>query len=343
MDEVISTSAFILGPHLERFESEFASYCRADHVIGVGNGTDAIELALRGVGIGESDEVILPANTFVATAEAIARCGAVPVFVDCDADYLIDPTLIAERITARTRAVIPVHLYGQMAAVEQIRAIVGPDVLIVEDAAQAHGAQRWGRRAGSVADAAATSFYPGKNLGAYGDAGAVITSSDSVCAKVRSLRNHGGVSKYEHNELGVNSRLDAIQAAVLSVKLKQLDEWNSERAAAATEYARLIRDRPQVQLPRVRAGNDHVWHLYVVRVPERDRVLAELNESGIGSGVHYPTPVHLLPAFRYLGYAVGDFPVAERLSQEILTLPIFPGITPDQQSRVVECLVRALR
>jgi dTDP-4-amino-4,6-dideoxygalactose transaminase len=343
MDEVISTSAFILGPHLERFESEFASYCRAEHVIGVGNGTDAIELALRSVGIGESDEVILPANTFVATAEAIVRCGAVPVFVDCDTDFLIDPALIAQRVTTRTRAVIPVHLYGQMAAVEEVRAAVGPDVLIVEDAAQAQGAQRWGRRAGSVADVAATSFYPGKNLGAYGDAGAVITSSDSVCATVRSLRNHGGVNKYEHSELGLNSRLDAIQAAVLSVKLKHLDEWNSERGAAAAEYARRLGDQPSVLLPRVCAGNDHVWHLYVVRVPERNQVLADMNSSGIGAGVHYPTPVHLLPAFRYLGYQRGDFPIAERLSQEILSLPIFPGITPDQQRTVVEHLVRALR
>lgn len=341
--DVISRTAFILGPDVEKFEVEFADYCRTRHAIGVANGTDAIELALRGAGVGAGDEVILPANTFVATPEAVIRCGAVPVVVDCGEDFLIDPLLVAERVTDRTRAVIPVHMYGQAAPVEDVREAVGPDVLVIEDAAQSQGAERWGRRAGSLGDVAATSFYPGKNLGAYGDAGAITTSRDSVAELVKSLRNHGGIRKYEHLEVGVNSRLDGLQAAVLSVKLQHLDSWNSERRAAADVYRRLLADVPEVGLPAVREGNTHVWHLYVVRVPARDRVLAELNGSGVGAGIHYPTPVHLLPALRSLGYSKNDFPVSERMAGEILSLPIFPGITVDQQSYVVEHLIQALR
>ena len=342
IDEVISTTAFILGTHVERFESEFAMYCRTEHAVGVANGTDAIELALRAIGTVPGDDVILPANTFVATAEAVVRCGARPVLVDCAEDFLIDPTLLGPLITERTRAVIPVHLYGQMANMEAIRSVVGPTVRIIEDAAQAQGAERWGRRAGSLGDIAATSFYPGKNLGAYGDAGAVMTSSEEAADRVRALRNHGGVRKYEHCEFGMNSRLDGIQAAVLSVKLKQLDEWNQERKQAATRYGALLGGVPAIVLPKVSAGNDHVWHLYVVRVPDRDRILGELSEAGIAAGIHYPTPIHLLPAFGFLGHRVGDFPVAERVAAEILSLPIFPGISPDQQAIVAGQLRRAV-
>ena len=342
MDEVISKTAFILGPHVANFESEFAAYCQTQFAIGVANGTDAIELALRGVGIGAGDEVIIPANTFVATPEAVVRCGAVPVLVDCGDDFLIDPTLVADRLTDRTKAVIPVHLYGQMAPVEHIRDVVGSDILIIEDAAQAQGAERWGRRAGSVGDAAATSFYPGKNLGAYGDAGCVMTSLEPAAELIMALRNHGGIRKYEHTEVGVNSRLDGLQAAVLSVKLKHLDAWNSERRVAADLYSALLAGKDGITLPAVRAGNEHVWHLYVVRVAGRDRVLAELNEAGIGAGIHYPTPIHLLPAFRSLGYAKGAFPVAEQAANEILSLPIYPGITANQQSSVARCLLRAV-
>jgi len=342
MDEVISKTAFILGRPVEKFEADFAAYCQVEHSIGVANGTDAIELALRAVGIGVGDEVILPANTFIATPEAVVRCGAVPVVVDCGKDYLIDPELVAAQVTARTRAVIPVHLYGQMAAVEDLRAAVGADILIVEDAAQSQGAERWGRRAGSVGDVAATSFYPGKNLGAYGDAGAVMTSSGATAQRVSYLRNHGGIRKYEHHVVGMNSRLDGIQAAVLSVKLSRLDSWNEERRLAADIYGDLLRDSPSVVVPTVSDGNKHVWHLYVVRVPDRDRVLAELNQAKIGAGIHYPTPLHLLPAFRYLGYSQGDFPVAEKLANEILSLPIYPGITKEQQERVADELTRVV-
>lgn len=342
IERVIATTSFVLGREVAYFEEQFASYCGVDHVVGVANGTDAIELALRGHDVGFGDEVILPANSFVATAEAVARTGARPVLVDCGQDFLIDPSLLPSVLNDRTRAVIPVHLFGQMAEIERIRDIVGPEVAIIEDAAQAQGAERWGHRAGSVGDAAATSFYPGKNLGAYGDAGAVMTKSKRVADRVRALRNHGGVAKYEHVEIGFNSRLDAIQAAVLSVKLAKLDEWNCLRSLAATRYRQMLGEHPAVRIPNTIDGNVHVWHLYVVRVPDRDRVLAELSAAGIGSGVHYPKPIHLLPAFGFLGYRIGEFKMAEQLAGEILSLPIYPGISHDQQEAVVVALVKAV-
>jgi dTDP-4-amino-4,6-dideoxygalactose transaminase len=219
---------------------------------------------------------------------------------------------------------------------------VGEDVPLIEDAAQSQGARQSGRRSGSVGVAAATSFYPGKNLGAYGDAGAVTTGSDAVAERIRGLRNHGGVRKYEHLEIGVNSRLDGLQAVVLAAKLQVLDDWNAERAAAARRYDEMLADLDEVSTPRTVTGNEHVWHLYVVRVAERDRVLAQLNAAGIGAGVHYPAPVHLLPAFAKLGYDAGNFPVAERAAESILSLPIYPGITPAQQDRVVDELRSAV-
>ena len=331
IDRVISNTEFVLGPTVTRFENEFAEYCDVENVIGVGNGTDAVELALRGVGVSAGDEVIVPANTFVATAEAVVRCGAVPVFADCDENFLIDVDDVKRQITEQTRAIVPVHLYGQIAPVEGILDIAGESIAVVEDAAQSQGAKRLGKRAGGLGTAAATSFYPGKNLGAYGDAGAVMTSSPAVAELVRSLRNHGGVRKYEHLEIGMNSRLDGIQAAVLSIKLAVLDEWNAERRAAARRYEELLASSSDVITPEVTDGNEHVWHLYVVRVPDRDRVLAALNTAGIGAGIHYPTPVHLLPAFSSLGRGLGSYPVAERLASQILSLPIFPGITVAQQ------------
>lgn len=340
--DVIASSEFVLGPRVERFEREFAEYCGVRDAVGVANGTDALEIALRSVGVGRGDEVILPANTFVATAEAVVRSGATPVLVDCDEDFLIDPTLIEQRLTPRTRAVVPVHLYGQTARVEVIREVVGTRIAIVEDAAQSQGAERFGQRAGSLGDAAATSFYPGKNLGALGDAGAVLTDSAGAVKLAREFRNHGGVRKHEHGRIGVNSRLDGIQAAVLSLKLALLDTWNKERQSAAARYRELLVADDRIVLPRVVAGNDHVWHLYVVRVPNRDRVVESLNSRGIGVGVHYPVPVHLLPSFAVLGHGDGYFPVAERLSKEILSLPIYPGITDDQLSIVTETLKEAV-
>jgi dTDP-4-amino-4,6-dideoxygalactose transaminase len=341
LDEIMSTTSYVLGPQVDRFEREYAEFCSVDHCIGVGNGTDAIELALRAAGIGAGDDVVIPANTFVATAEAVVRSGARVVLADCGEDYLMDVADLADRVTPRTRAVIGVDLYGQVADFASIRSVVGPDVLLFEDAAQSQGASRDGQPAGSFGTAAATSFYPGKNLGAFGDAGAVTTDDAGVAERTRMLRNHGGIRRYEHLEVGVNSRLDSIQAAVLSLKLRELEGWNAERRCAAARYEELLADVPDVVLPLAAAGNVHVWHLYVVRVPDRDRVLAELAAADIHAGIHYPAAVHRLPAFADLDDRAG-FPVAERLGAEILSLPIFPGITQAQQEWVAEVLRRSV-
>jgi dTDP-4-amino-4,6-dideoxygalactose transaminase len=343
MQEVCASGAFVLGPQVRHFEEEYAAFCGVDHAVGVGNGTDALVLALRGAGIGAGDEVILPANTFVATAEAVALVGADLVLVDCTPDFLIDTDALARRVTSRTRAVIGVDLYGQVAPFEEIRAAVGPDVVIVEDAAQSQGATRLGRPAGSFGTVAATSFYPGKNLGAYGDAGAVLTDNPEIADRVRAMRNHGGVNKYEHVVLGTNSRLDSLQAAVLSIKLRRLTGWNALRQEAAQRYQDLLATVPHVVRPWALQGNEHVWHLYVVRVADRDRVLVELAERDVHAGVHYPTPVHLLPAFAHLGHELGDFPVAEEFAGQLLSLPMYPGITPEQQRQVVEALAATVR
>lgn len=342
IDDVCRSGAFVLGPQVSAFEAEYAAFCEVDHVVGVGNGTDALVLALRGAGIGPGDEVVVPANTFVATAEAVALVGAELALVDCRPDFLIDTEALARRTTARTRAVIAVDLYGQVAPFEEIRAVVGDDVVIVEDAAQSQGASRHGRPAGSFGTVAATSFYPGKNLGAFGDAGAVATGDAEIADRVRALRNHGGLAKYEHVHIGTNSRLDSIQAAVLSVKLRRLTAWNTQRQQAAEIYAELLADLPGVTLPTTLAGNDHVWHLYVVRVADRDRVQAALLEEGVHAGIHYPTPVHLLPAFASLGQGAGSYPVAEELAGQLLSLPMYPGITRVQQERVADALARAV-
>jgi dTDP-4-amino-4,6-dideoxygalactose transaminase len=343
IEEVCASGAFVLGPQVGRFEEEYAAFCGVDHAVGVGNGTDALVLALRSAGIGPGDEVIVPANTFVATAEAVALVGADLVLVDCTEDFLIDSAAVARACGPRTRAVVGVDLYGQVAPFEQLRAAVGSDVVLVEDGAQSQGATRLGRSAGSFGDVAATSFYPGKNLGAYGDAGAVTTDDPDIAHRLRALRNHGGTNKYEHLVVGTNSRLDSLQAAVLSVKLRRLAGWNTQRQDAARRYDEMLADIPDVRRPAVAAGNSHVWHLYVVRVPERDRVLAELNARGVGAGLHYPYPIHLLPAFAHLGLGQGTFPVAEALAGEILSLPMYPGITPEQQEHVATALQEALR
>jgi dTDP-4-amino-4,6-dideoxygalactose transaminase len=343
LDEVCQSGAFVLGPQVGRFEQEYAAFCGVEHAVGVGNGTDALVLALRGAGIGPGDEVLVPANTFVATAEAVALVGADLGLVDCTEDHLIDTDALARRCSSRTRAVIGVDLYGQAAPFEAIRAAAGDDVVVVEDGAQSQGATRFARAAGSFGDVCATSFYPGKNLGAYGDAGAVTTDDGEVADRVRAMRNHGGVNKYEHLVVGTNSRLDSIQAAVLSIKLRRLAAWNAERAVAAERYGELLADVAGVVAPEVLDGNRHVWHLYVVRVAQRDRVLSELNSAGIGAGIHYPAPIHSLPAFRGLGLGPGSFPVAEQLAGEILSLPMFPGITAAQQERVVTALAASVR
>jgi dTDP-4-amino-4,6-dideoxygalactose transaminase len=342
MAQVMDTTSFILGPQVDAFEQAYAAFCGVQHCVGVGNGTDAIELAFRAAGIGPGDEVIIPANTFVATAEAVVRAGASLVLADCDDDYLLDPISLADKVTNRTRAVVGVDLYGQPAKFEQIASVVGESVVVIEDAAQSQGATRWGHMAGSFGNAAATSFYPGKNLGAYGDAGAVLARNGGLADRVRELRNHGGQQRYQHVVPGTNSRLDSLQAAVLSVKLAELPAWNGERQVAAQRYAELFADTDSVALPRVVDGNSHVWHLYVVRVAERDRVLAELEAHGIRAGIHYPKPIHQLPAFEGL-CAPGGLSKSERFAAEILSLPIYPGISMEQQQRVADALLKAMR
>ena len=342
--ELMATGSFVGGPHVGEFEGAFAAFCGARECVGVGNGTDAIELALRAGGIEPDDEVIVPVNTFAATAEAVVRAGAKPVLVDVDPEHLlIDPEAVADAVGPRTRAVVPVHLFGQMAPMEPLRALAQEhDLLLVEDAAQAQGASQHGQAIGSRSRAAATSFYPGKNLGAYGDGGAVLTDDTQLAARVRRIANHGSVVKYRHDEQGFNSRLDAIQAVVLRAKLAHLPAWNAHRRRAAQLYWELLCGLDVVGLPSVASGNEHVWHLFVVRVPERDRVAKRLQTAGIGVGVHYPIPLHLQPAFAHLGHLPGEFPVGEKAALEILSLPIYPGISLEQQQTVVGALAAAL-
>ena len=344
MDRVMRQGSFINGPDVAVFEEAWSRYCGVAHAVGVANGTDALELALRAVGVGAGDEVIVPANSFIATAGAVARAGASPRFVDCDPVHLLmDPASIASAVTERTRAVVPVHLYGQAAPMDEIRAAAqGAGLVVVEDGAQAHGAEQRGRRAGSWGAAAAFSFYPGKNLGAYGDAGAVVTGAAEVAQSLQELRNHGSRTRYEHPTLGFNSRLDTLQAVVLNAKLARLDRWNAARRAAADRYHEMLARVPGVRRPSTRDGNVHVWHLYVVRVPERDRVHAALHAAGIPAGIHYPTPIHLTGAFAHLGHGRGDFPAAEAAADEILSLPMHPHLDEEQQERVVAALAAAL-
>lgn len=340
--DVIRRGAFVLGEEVERFERAFAKFCGVEHCIGVGNGTDALELAIRALGIGRGDRVVVPVNSFVASAVAVLRAGADVVFVDCDEEFgLIDVERVATVLDQSVKAVMPVHLYGQMAPVERIAEVVG-DLFIIEDAAQSHGARRYGAVAGSIGEVAATSFYPAKNLGAYGDAGAVLTSSDDLADRVRRLRSWGSDHKYLHPEAGFNSRLDTLQAVVLLAKLRRLAEWNALRAVAAQRYIEMLADVPEVRLPCVLEGNEHVWHLFVIRVPNRDEVVARLRDLGIEVGMHYPLPLHLQGAMRRYGHRAGDFPVAERWAQEVVSLPLYPGIDEATQERVVDGLLHAL-
>lgn len=340
---VIGETAFILGPPVREFEEAFARYCGAAHCVGVANGTDAIELIIRALGIGPGDEVIVPANTFIASALGVVRAGAKPVLVDCDAFQLLDPGKIEDALTPRTRAILPVHLFGQIANMEAILEVAaGRQIPVIEDAAQSQGAKRHGRPSGAFGIAAATSFYPGKNIGAYGDAGAVVTSSDEIASHLRKLRNWGSEQKYHHPEIGFNSRLDTLQAVVLTAKLKRLDAWNEARRQAAARYDELLSETGGVELPLPLPGNEHVWHLYVVRAQNRDEVLKKLNAEGIGAGIHYPVPLHLHGALASLGYRQGDFPEAEKAAAEILSLPMYPHMTAEQQERVAEALRRAV-
>lgn len=341
---VLDNTSFILGKEVAAFESEFAAFSEVKHCVGVANGTEALELAVRALGIGPGDEVIAPANTFIASVLAIARAGARPVLVDCDPEHqLIDTQKLERALTPRTRAVMPVHLFGQTAPMEAIADLIGSrGIHIIEDAAQAQGAKRNGKVAGGFGTLAGTSFYPGKNLGAYGDGGAVLTQSDELAKKIRALRNYGSEIKYEHPEVGFNSRLDTLQAVVLSAKLKHLARWNEQRRLAAARYDRLLDGVHDVRVPSTLPGNEHIWHLYVIRLRNRDQVLKRLQAAGVGAGVHYPKPVHLQGAFASLGHRPGDFPEAERAAAEILSLPMFAEITAEQQERVVAELQKAI-
>lgn len=339
-----AAAGFIGGSEVEAFEREYAEYIGVDHVVGVSNGTDALELAYRAVGVEPGDEVIMPANTFIATAEAASRIGAVPVFVDVDDEHLlIDPAAIEAAITPRTKVIVPVHLFGQTAPMEHVMPIAEKHgLIVVEDAAQSQGASGAAGRAGALGRIAATSFYPGKNLGAAGDAGAVMTDDADAAALIRNLAAHGSTVKYVHDHIGMNARLDAVQAPVLRAKLRRLDAWNAARAAAAARYADLLSGIDGVRIASVRPGNQDVWHLYVIRVEARDRVVTGLAAAGIGVGIHYPTPVHLTEAYARLGLRRGTFPVAERAADRILSLPMFPHITEAQQQTVVDALEAAL-
>lgn len=344
LDKVLATADFIGGEAVSAFEQDYADFLGVRFCVGTGNGTDALELAFRAVGVQPGGEVILPANTFIATAEAVSRIGATPVVVDVDPDFLlVDPALVEAALSPRTQAIAPVHLFGQTAPVEQLRPVADrAGVPIVEDAAQAQGARRYGRSAGALGTIAATSFYPGKNLGAAGDAGAVTTDDPGLARTVRLLGAHGSAVKYDHEIVGMNSRLDTLQAAVLRAKLGRLEKWNELRRQAAARYDELLADVPGVVLPRRAPGNEDVWHLYVVRVDHRDAVLGGLDDAGVGAGIHYPTPVHLTGAYRHLGLSRGAFPVAEAAADRMISLPLFPHILAEQQEYVAQRLRRLL-
>ena len=341
--DVLQSTGFVGGPWVSDFEQAFARFCGRQACVGVANGTDALELILRAAGVGPGDEVIVPACTFIATAEAPARVGARVVVVDVDpATLLIDPDAVVARLSPRTRAVIAVHLYGRLAPMDRLRERLADrrDIALIEDAAQAQGARLGDQGIGSWSVAAATSFYPGKNLGAYGDAGGVVTDDVDFAERVRVIANHGARHRYQHELLGTNSRLDALQAVVLTAKLGHLTRWNEARRAAAGRYVELLGDHPDVTLPPAGPCEDHVWHLFSVQVPRRDDVLADLQAHGVGAGIHYPIPVHRCPPFA--DTAPWGCPVAERAAERLLSLPMHPHLTPDVQQVVADALRAAL-
>jgi dTDP-4-amino-4,6-dideoxygalactose transaminase len=341
---VIDESAFAGGPFVVQFEADFAAYCACPHAIGVGNGTEALWLSLLALGVGPADEVITVPNSFMATAEAITYCGARPVFVDVDErTYTMDPGALEKSITPRTKAIVPVHLFGQPADMDPILEIARQHGLfVVEDACQAHGAEYKGRRVGTLGHAGCFSFYPGKNLGAFGEAGAIVTKSAALQEKIRILRDHGQVRKYYHTMIGWNGRMDGIQAAVLAVKLRHLETGNRLRRAHAAYYDKALEGIEELVTPVETDFVRHVYHIYAIRVPERDEVIRRLSEKGIGSGVHYPVPIHLQEAYRSLGYERGAFPIAERCAREFVSLPMFPELTPLQLEMVCQAVREAV-
>ncbi len=342
--QVTETSAFAGGPFVARFETEFAAFCQTRHALGVGSGTDALWLSLLALGVGPGDEVITVPNSFMATAEAISLCGARPVFVDIDEEtYTMDPAQLEESISLRTQAIVPVHIFGQMADMDAILAVARRHgTPVVEDACQAHGAEYKGRRAGSMGVAGCFSFYPGKNLGAFGEAGAVTTDEPEMRSKIQVLRDHGQAAKYLHSTIGWNARMDGIQAAVLSLKLRRLASANAARREHARVYGELLANEPRVILPTVAANNLHAYHIYAVRVKDRDGVLQRMAAKGVNCAIHYPVPIHLQKAYAFLGFRQGSFPVAEQCAREFLSLPMYPELRPEQIQFVVETLKECL-
>ncbi|MRS11731.1 MAG: DegT/DnrJ/EryC1/StrS family aminotransferase [Actinobacteria bacterium] len=343
MHDVMSTAGFIGGPKVKALEEAIAAYCGTSHAVGCGNGTDALILILEAMGIGEGDEVITSPFTFFATAESISQVGATPVFADIERDtYNIDATLVEAAITERTKAIMPVHIFGQCADMDAINAIARKHGLkVIEDACQAIGATYRDKRAGALGDAAAFSFFPSKNLGGAGDGGILTTDDADLAARARKLGNHGTAKKYFHDALGHNSRLDALQAAILSVKLPHLDRWNEERRTAAAVYDELLADLP-LTVPVRRAYGEPVYHLYIVRTPEAPRVMEALKAAGIGTAIYYPRSLHLQEVYADLGYALGSLPEAEAAESETFAIPCFPGITREQQEEVARVLREAL-
>lgn len=336
IEEIIDNNAYILGKKVEEFENNFAGFHNINYGIGVDSGTSALELALKALDIGEGDEVIIPANTFIATASAVVFVNAKPVLVDCDENYLIDVKEIEKAITAKTKAIIPVHLYGQACDMDEILEIAGKHNLkVIEDCCQAHGAEYKGRKI-PIGDIGCFSFYPSKNLGGMGDGGVILTNNKEIAEKLRMLRNYGQSEKYHHDFFGYNSRLDAIQAAVLDIKLKDLGKWNNYRKVAAGKYKELLKKIPGVILPEEKLDRNHVYYLFVIRTDKRDELMNKLKEKGVETGVHYPIPIHLQKSYEWLGYREGDFPLTEKFSKEILSLPIFPGINDEEIKYVCE-------
>ncbi len=333
---VMRSGWYILGEEVKKFEDEFAAYCNVRHCIGVGNGLDALFLSLRALDIGPQDEVIVPANTFIATWLAVSHTGAIPVPVEPDIKtYNINPHHIKNAVTSRTKAIIIVHLYGLPADMDALLEIADElNLFVIEDAAQAHGARYRGQRVGSFGHTAGFSFYPGKNLGALGDAGAVVTNEDAIADKIRKLRNYGSQNKYVHDLGGYNSRIDELQAAFLRIKLKYLDKWNRKRGIIATNYLKLLSDMPNLDLPCWPKSMEPVWHQFVVRLAKRDRLKSMLKSSGIETLIHYPVPPHLSNAFSALKYQKGDFPITEQIASTILSLPIYPELTIDTVKKV---------
>jgi len=339
IQRVLNKCNFIMGDEVKEFEEELASFCSAKYAVGVSSGTDALLLALKAINIQPGDEVITVPNTFIATTEAITMAGGKIKFVDIDEEtFNIDTSKIESAITNKTRAILPVHLYGQPANMDPIIDLAKKyNLKVIEDAAQAHGAEYNNKRVGALGDIGIFSFYPGKNLGAYGDAGAVVTNDPDISNKIAMLRNHGRTKKYEHEYEGYNCRLDTLQAAILRVKLKYINSWNEARRNHASSYRKLLQNT-DIILPTEQKDNKHIYHIFAVRTADRDNLLNKLKNEGIGAGIHYPIPLHLQPAYRYLGYKAGDFPITEKCAREIISLPMYPELDEGKIKKIAEVI-----